>query len=143
MVRPNGAAHTSNLNSQAKDRDVDFVMLGCPHNSLEQVRIIAQLVEGRKVHANSALWIHTPRDIRDIADREGLSKIIEAAGGLVMSDTCPAISRAMPKGVKVVATDSAKQAHYLPAITGVQAWFGSLADCVDAATTGRWNGRLQ
>ncbi len=33
-----------------------------------------------------------------------------------MSDTCPAISRYAPKGTRVIATDSAKQAHYLPAI---------------------------
>jgi predicted aconitase len=42
----------------------------------------------------------------------------------------------------VFATDSAKQAHYLPAILGIEAWFGSLADCVDAAVTGRWKGEL-
>ena len=59
---------------------------------------------------------------------------------MVMSDTCPAISRHMPKGVRTVATDSAKQAHYLPAITGVQAWFGSVRDCVDAAISGTWRG---
>ncbi|MNK67515.1 hypothetical protein D3C87_868530 [compost metagenome] len=50
------------------------------------------------------------------------------------------MSRAVPKGTKTVALDSAKQAHYLPAILGVQAWFGSTAECVDAACTGRWNG---
>jgi hypothetical protein len=38
------------------------------------------------------------------------------AGGHLPADTCPAISRVMPKGTKVVATDSAKQAHDLPAI---------------------------
>jgi predicted aconitase len=42
----------------------------------------------------------------------------------------------------VAALDSAKQAHYLPAILGVQAWFGSTADCVNAAITGRWAGEL-
>ena len=42
----------------------------------------------------------------------------------------------------MVATDSAKQAHYLPAITGVQTWFGSLEDCIDAALTGEWSGGL-
>ena len=36
-----------------------------------------------------------------------------------------------------------KQAHYLPAITGVQAWFGSVADCVEAAVAGRWTGGLR
>jgi hypothetical protein len=48
----------------------------------------------------------------------------------------------MPKGTRVVAMDSAKQTHYLPAILGVQAWFGSTADCVEAACTGRWQGGL-
>ena len=132
-----------NLNSSAQSRDIDFVMLGCPHNSIEQLWLAASLLEGRKVHANSALWIHTPRAIKQVADRNGYTKIIEDAGGVVMSDTCPAISRAMPKGSKVVATDSAKQAHYLPAITGVQTWFGSLTDCIEAAATGRWNGDLR
>ena len=110
---------------------------------VEQVWTATKLLEGRRVHANTALWIHTPRAIKEIADRNGYTRIIEAAGGLVMSDTCPAISRAMPKGTKVVATDSAKQSHYLPAITGVQCWFGSVADCVEAAVTGRWNGELR
>jgi predicted aconitase len=38
----------------------------------------------------------------------------------------------------VFATDSAKQAHYLPAIMGVQGWFGSVRTCVTAALEGRW-----
>ena len=85
----------------------------------------------------------TSRALREVADRNGYTKMITDAGGFVMSDTCPAISRHMPKGTKVVATDSAKQAHYLPAITGVSAWFGSVTDCVEAAITGRWSGGLQ
>jgi predicted aconitase len=62
---------------------------------------------------------------------------------MVMSDTCPAISRHVPKGTQVIATDSAKQAHYLPAIVGLPVWFGSVKDCVEAAISGRWNGGLQ
>ena len=131
-----------NLNC-ATDRGVDFVMLGCPHNSIEQVWLIASLLEGRKISADTQLWVHTPRALREVADRNGYTRMIIEAGGFVMSDTCPAISRHMPKGTRVVATDSAKQAHYLPAITGVSAWFGSVRDCVEAAITGRWSGGLQ
>lgn len=60
-----------------------------------------------------------------------------------MSDTCPALGQVLPPGTKVVATDSAKQAHYLPAIMGIQCWFGSLEDCVRAAITGNWGGELR
>ncbi len=128
------------INATASDRAVDYVMLGCPHYTIEQIWEAAQLIEGRKVHSNSALWIFTPWAIKALADRNGYTAIIEAAGGKIMTDSCSAMSRATPKGTKVVALDSAKQAHYLPAILGVQAWFGTTAQCIDAACTGRWTG---
>ncbi len=130
------------LNSTATSRDVDYVMLGCPHYNIEQIWEAAKLLEGRKVSPNSALWIFTPRAIKALADQNGYTKTIEDAGAVLMSDSCSAMSRAMPKGTRVTALDSAKHAHYLPAIMGVQAWFGTTADCIDAACTGKWNGRL-
>ena len=60
-----------------------------------------------------------------------------------MTDTCSAIGRVIPKGTQVAAVDSAKQAHYLPAIMGIQTWFGTTADCVQAAVEGRWTGALK
>jgi len=127
----------------ATDRNVDFVMLGCPHNAIEQVWLIASMLEGRKISPSSQLWVHTPRALREVAERNGYVKMIRDAGGMVMSDTCPAISRHVPKGTRVIATDSAKQAHYLPAIVGLPVWFGSVKDCVEAAISGRWSGGLQ
>jgi predicted aconitase len=131
-----------NLNASAKDRNVDFIMLGCPHDSIEQVWQAARLLEGKRLHSGTELWIHTPRALRELADRSGYTRIVEEAGGYILSDSCPAISRLMPKGTSVVATDSAKQAHYLPAITGVQTWFGSLEDCIHAALSGKWTAGL-
>ncbi len=125
------------LNS-ATDRAVDFVMLGCPHNAIEQVFRIVRALEGKRVSASSALWVFAPRAIAAAAEASGYGDAIRAAGGHLLADTCPAISRVMPKGTKVVATDSAKQAHYLPAITGVTCWFGRVEDCVEAAVTGHW-----
>jgi predicted aconitase len=130
------------LNSTARDRNVDYVMLGCPHYNIEQIWEACKLLEDRKVHESCALWIFTPRAIKALADQNGYTKIIEDAGAVLMSDSCSAMSRSMPKGTKVAALDSAKHAHYLPAIMGVQAWFGTTADCIDAACTGKWNGRL-
>jgi predicted aconitase len=126
------------LNATANDRKVDFVMLGCPHHSLAQLREVAALFDGRRVHGDCAMWIFTARAIRDQAQREGVLSALEATGVKVLTDTCSAMSRSVPKGTRVVALDSAKQAHYLPAITGVQAWFGTTSQCIDAACTGRW-----
>ncbi len=127
----------------ATDPNVDFIMLGCPHASIEQVGIVANLLEGKRISENTQLWMFTPKALKAHADRMGYTKTIEGAGGYLMSDSCPALSRVYPEGVKVAATDSCKQAHYLPATLGFDTWFGTVEDCVQAAIDGRWSGRLQ
>lgn len=130
------------LNATAQSSEIQYVMLGCPHYSIEQIWEAAKLLEGRKVHPDCELWIFTPRAIKALADRNGYTKIIEDAGARLMTDSCSAMSRAVPEGTKVAAFDSAKQAHYLPAILGIQAWYGTTAQCIDAACSGRWQGEL-
>lgn len=129
------------LNANGRDANVDYVMLGCPHASIEQFRDVACLLEGRKIKTH--LWMFTSRAVKTVADMSGFTRQIEDAGGLVMTDTCSAIARAVPKGTKVVALDSAKQTHYLPAMVDVEAWFGTTEDCIRAALTGRWTGELR
>ena len=129
------------LNSNGRDPAVDYVMLGCPHASIEQFREVARLLDGKKIKTH--LWMFTSRAVKTVADMSGFTKKIEDAGGLVMTDTCSAIARAVPKGTKVVALDSAKQTHYLPAMVNVEAWFGTTEDCINAALTGRWTGELR
>ena len=124
----------------ADSRDVDFIMLGCPHASIEQVRIVAKLLDGKKLSVNTELWMFTPKALKAHADRMGYTEIIERAGAFLMSDSCPALSRVHPDGVSIAATDSCKQAHYLPATLGYATWFGSVEDCVAAAVSGRWSG---
>jgi predicted aconitase len=129
-----------NLNSKAHDRDVDYVMLGCPHYSLEQIEAAASMLDGRRVSANTQLWVFTSRAVKALADGRGLTKRLRECGAVLVTDTCSSIAQAVPPGTKVAALDSAKQTHYLPAIMNIQAWFGSTQDCVDAAVTGRWRG---
>ncbi len=129
------------LNANGGDSNIDYVMLGCPHASIEQFRDVARLLDGKKIKTH--LWMFTSRAVKTVADMSGFTRQIEDAGGLVMTDTCSAIARAVPKGTKVVALDSAKQTHYLPAMVGVEAWFGSTEDCIRAALTGHWTGELR
>jgi predicted aconitase len=129
------------LNANGRDTNVDYVMLGCPHASIDQFREVARLLDGKKI--KTRLWMFTSRAVKTVADMSGFTKKIEDAGCLVMTDTCSAIARAVPKGTKVVALDSAKQTHYLPAMVNVEAWFGTTEDCINAALTGRWTGELR
>ena len=127
------------LNTTGVDAAVDFVMLGCPHAAIEQLREAAQLLDGKKVSGNCHLWIFTSRAVKSQAHDEGITKTLGDAGAVLLTDTCSAFAQAVPPGTKVVALDSAKQAHYLPAILGLQAWFGTTRDCINAAVTGRWS----
>ncbi len=131
------------LNHTATDTDVDLVMIGCPHATLSQIRDVCRLLEGRRVHPDSALWVFTPRAIRQVAEQNGYGQILREAGAQLMSDTCPAIGQFLPAGTRVIATDSAKQVHYLPAIMKVQGWFGTTEECVESAITGTWRGALR
>jgi predicted aconitase len=130
------------LNS-AKDNNVDLVNIGCPHYSLEQLRDVAQLLDGKKIHENVDLWIWTAYQLKSIADRNGFTDIIKKAGGHLMTDSCPLNANLFPKGTNIVATDSAKHAHYAPAIGGVDVFYGTMEECIDAAITGKWRGELK
>ena len=129
------------LNSNGRDPNVDYVMLGCPHASIEQIGEAARLLAGKKIRSGSSLWLFTSRAVKSVADLHGYTKTIRDAGGLVMTDTCSAIGRTLPEGTKVVALDSAKQVHYLPAIMGIEAWFGSTEDCIQRGADGSMGGR--
>ena len=126
----------------ASDPNVDFVMFGCPHYSLEEIWRVAMMLDGKHIADNSNLWIFTPDAIKTIADRAGYTAIIEKAGGYIMCDTCPCIAHAVPKGAKIFATDSPKQAHHMHSILGLPAWYGTTEDCVNAALTGKWKGEF-
>lgn len=130
-------AAIARLNATRTGDEVDFVMIGCPHASYEQIQQVASLLDGRRVSSDVALWLFTPSALRERARDEGLLDAIEASGARMLSDTCPAIGQFLPPGTRRFATDSAKQAHYLPAIMGVEGAFATTADCVAAAIGGR------
>ncbi len=131
------------LNDGATDNSVDLVILGCPHCALAELGEICRLLTGKKVSGNTRLWIFTSRASKAMADRNGYTRIIREAGGALMSDTCPVQGRFIPRSAKVAATNSAKQARCLTGSLNMQCWFGSTAECIAAAVTGRWRGELQ
>ena len=85
------------LNDSTTTPDVDLIMLGCPHASIEQIWIAAQLLDGKRIHENVNLWLFTPRALTDIAELNGYTAIIRRAGGYVLSDTCPASAASCPR----------------------------------------------
>jgi len=130
------------LNS-SDTRAVDVIILGCPHYGLERMKELAEKLEGRKLHDNVALYVTTMRSVKAIMDREGYSDAITQAGAVIMEDSCGLVLNMVDPSM-VVATDSAKMAHYVPGTTGVrQVWFGTTDECIRAAVSGTWSGELR
>jgi len=120
---------------------IDFVSLGCPHASLEEIRQIANWLRGKQVH--TLLWVTTSRHVRDEAQRKGLVQTIEEAGGHVVADTCLVVAPVEALGVHFLATNSAKAALYARSHSGLVTRFGSTEQCLEAAVSGAWcGGRL-
>lgn len=101
------------LNTGAAE-DVDLVTFGCPHASLNEVKEIAVLLEGKQVRPGTQLWVCTSRAVKDMAARLGYVQTVEAAGGRVVADTCMVVAPIEDMGYRTTATNSGKAAKYLP-----------------------------
>jgi predicted aconitase len=123
---------------------VDYVALGCPHCTLEEMRDIANALRGRRVSANVEFHVFTSQSTRVIAERSGFVAAIEQAGGRVIVDTCMVNIPTTYSHSKVMATDSAKAAYYVPgfglgdAAVETRAIYGTRNQCVAAAIAGKW-----
>jgi predicted aconitase len=100
------AIHSLN---DASESEVDFVSLGCPHLSIQEIARISHLLEGRQV--KKEFWITTARPIKQVADRLGYTRIIEDAGAKFAADTCCVVAPIQGR-FKAMATDSAKACYY-------------------------------
>jgi predicted aconitase len=125
--------------TSAQDRHVDYVAIGCPHCSLGQLKEIADLIRGRRVNEGVTLWVHTNVAIKAMASQLGFVKTIENAGGVVTQDLCTVLGNPEALGFKTLATNSPKMAFYAPASNGLQAWYGTAEQCIDAAVSGYWS----
>lgn len=119
---------------------IDLVTIGCPHASLSEIQAVANAVRGQKLATR--LWVTTARSIRQRAEAAGWVQDIEAAGGLVVADTCAVVAPVKQLGIKSMATNAGKMACYAPAHSGVTMRFGELAQCIEAALTGQWPEQL-
>jgi len=122
--------------NRADTSSIDLVWIGCPHASLEEIELIADKLDGRRVR--SVLWITAAHQVRDEAASRGLLARIEKSGGRIVSDTCLVVAPVEALGIRCMATNSGKGAFYGPSHAHVATHFGSLEQCLDAAIRGEW-----
>ncbi len=111
-----------------------LIWIGCPHASLAEIALVAELLRGRRLRL--PLWITCARPVKETAIAHGFAAEIESAGGRLYADACMAIAPVRDLGFTAVMTSSAKGAYYLRNLAGVPARFGTMEDCVQTAVTG-------
>lgn len=123
--------------------DVDMAIFGCPHCMVTEIKYLAGLLDGRKLSSNRRLWIGLPHQHYKLAQLMGYTEPVEAAGGVFASSCMALIPNApLPEGVKVVATNSFKAAHYISRLSKGRAKvvIGDMDRCIAAVTGGTWKG---
>ena len=131
--------------SCAKTDEIEMVVLGCPHVSLQEVKKISELLDGKKVKNGMRLWVQTVPEVKAMAQKMGYLDIIEKAGGNVLNNACAVMlvherktQSSMPSEVKTIATDQVKAAYFAPAQYDWGLWYGSVEQCINAAIEGRF-----
>jgi predicted aconitase len=124
--------------------DVELIAIGSPHASLSECRAVARAFAGRRRASGVAVILTAGRHVIEQARADGTLASLQASGVQVLPDLCwCSISEPVfPARTRALLTNSGKYAHYAPGLSGRAVRFGSLADCVDAAVSGRLPKRL-
>jgi len=123
--------------STAEGRELDLVVLGCPHFSLAEFKRLVHLIDGKEKHKDVMFLVNSNRAMRALADEAGHLRSLAAFGGVMTVDTCPLATPMLSAEIEVVMTNSAKFAYYAPGLLDERVVFGALEDCVMSAVEGR------
>ncbi len=128
-----------NMLNTSTERKADAAVFGCPHAPLEEIVEIAQFLDGKKIRDSAFLLIATAKPIKVLADRMGLTDIVEKSGGLIVSDMCPylfmlprlATEIGLKQSISTIATDCTKCAYYA-GTQGLKIKYENVSNCVSA-----------
>jgi hypothetical protein len=123
--------------SAAGDGEADHIMIGCPHASLPELREVATILEGQRVHPHVNAWICTSLAVRNVAERTGIVQTIESTGAHVLTDTCTVAAPTKEMGFETMATNSTKAAKYGSEKNDLKVFVGSLREVLRCAIDGR------
>ncbi|MHA2063851.1 MAG: aconitase X [Candidatus Thorarchaeota archaeon] len=91
--------------------EIDFISVGCPHASINDIAKIADMLDGKQVAEGKTVWITTAKPTKDVAIKMGYYDKIEKAGAYLVSDACCAVAPLKGR-FKGLMTDSAKACFY-------------------------------
>ena len=134
-----GVVDASMAQYAADDTTVDMAVFGCPHCTVPEAKKLAGLLDRKRIRGDKRLWVGMPYQQYFLAQQMGYTDIVEKAGGVFASSCMATIPESpIPDGVKVIATNSFKAAHYITRLTKykVTVVVRDMKDCVNAVVRG-------
>ena len=135
-------AEASNKLNNAESRQVDMVVIGCPHLTIKEIGELASLLDGKGVRENVRLIVGVSQPTYSFAQECGFIAPIEKGGGILVNSCISALNPFMflKDGAKVAATNSARAAHYMQRMSGgkTKTFYGDMKRCIQASIKGRW-----
>jgi predicted aconitase len=126
----------NDLSSSTSDR-LDMIVLGSPHFSLNELRSLGPLIEGKRRHPGVRFLVTTGRGVKLLAEEMDLLVPLMKFGAEITVDTCILTTPMLPSGIRSIMTNSAKYAYYTPGILDREVVFGSTQACVESAVSGK------
>jgi len=127
------------LANTTEEKDIDFILLGCPHLTMRELRDLAEILEGKKMHDGVKLVAVTTNLLYEQAREMGYIDAIVNSGAEVTCNMCIAFAGTQVKGS--IATNSLKADFFYAGISSEgkrKVRYGSTRACARAALTGKW-----
>ena len=128
-------------NYNTADGNCSLVVFSGPQQSIYELKYIAELLKGKKVHPNTQLFVTTNAEFKNLADKLGISEAIEEAGGIILEGVCFYLLQNLThiretNNWKNLVSNSAKLVNTITAHR-FNTILRSTADCVEAAVSGK------
>jgi len=130
------ADQRTRLSTAGSVNHIDAVAIGSPHLSAAEFDRLESLLAGRRTAV--PIYACTGRHVLSQLDAAGRRGALENAGVTIVADTCVVVTPILEnRAGGVLMTNSGKFAQYAPGNTGYGVLYGSMADCVESAISGR------
>ena len=113
----------------------DLVAFGVPHLSINELGELAKQLEGRKLKKMVKMYAYTSSQAYDMAERTGISAIIERTGARISHSTDAEISPLKALGFNTVLTNSAKLAEIVSSEGEVKVGYSPQKEIIEKVTS--------
>ncbi len=136
ITRDDIAASIARLSTVMAGTPLTAVSLGTPHFSQAEFERLMPLI--RATPPRIPVYVNTNRHTLEALEQRGWGAELARLGVTLVADTCTYVTAIMRELDGAVMTNSGKWAWYAPGNLGVEVAFGTLAECVVSAATGRF-----